>query len=229
MDKKSRLTALISHYASGKPTLFARYIDVAPSTISSWLHRNTFDYDYLFSKCKDVSGEWLLSGKGEMLKTNKRKVDEKNAIAQLADKIALQEKDKKAKSIPLVNVQAVAGFGNGQFAIMEDDVKAYYVIPKFRYLNVDFMIEVSGDSMQPHYMPGDIVACSILRNSGFLQWNRCHVIATMEQGILIKRLMPGNDEQCLKIVSDNPTYPPVLVPKDEITGIAIVVGRVSIE
>ena len=49
--------------------------------------------------------------------------------------------------IPLVTRKAAAGFGNGDFSIEEADVKEYYVIPKFKYCHVDFMIEVSGLSM----------------------------------------------------------------------------------
>ena len=71
MTKKERLEALIAHYSDGKPTRFAKYIGVAPSTISTWLARNSFDYDLLFAKCKLISPEWLLTGEGDMLKSNK--------------------------------------------------------------------------------------------------------------------------------------------------------------
>ena len=115
------------------------------------------------------------------------------------------------------------------FSIEEADVKEYYVIPKFKYCHVDFMIEVSGLSMYPHFNPGDVIACSILRSTQFLQWNKCHVIATREQGILVKRLMPGEDKKHLRAVSDNKEYPPFDIPVDEITGIAVVVGHVGLE
>lgn len=133
------------------------------------------------------------------------------------------------KPIPLVDAFAAAGFGNNDFTISEQDVKEYYVIPKFRYRHVDFMIEVSGLSMYPHFNSGDIIACSILRNTGFIQWNKCHVIATREQGILVKRIMPGEDKKHLRAISDNKEYPPFDIPVDEVTGIAVVIGSVSLE
>ena len=68
MTKKERLEALIAHYSNGKPTKFAKTIGVAPSTISSWLKRNTFDHELLFAKCKNISAEWLITGEGDMLK-----------------------------------------------------------------------------------------------------------------------------------------------------------------
>ena len=68
MSKKERLEAIIKHYSDGKPSVFAKLIGVAPSTISSWLSRDTLDYDLVFAKCENISSEWLLTGKGSMLK-----------------------------------------------------------------------------------------------------------------------------------------------------------------
>lgn len=133
------------------------------------------------------------------------------------------------KPIPLVTETAAAGFGNGLLSIEEKDVKEYYVIPKFRYCNVDFMIEVSGLSMYPHFNPGDVIACTILKDRKFLQWNKCHVIATREQGILVKRLMPSTKDGYITVVSDNKEYPAFDVPFDEITGLALVIGSVGLE
>lgn len=73
MTKKERLEAIISHYSDGKPTVFAKYIGVAPSTISSWLSRDTFDYELLFAKCEEISPSWLLTGEGDMLKSQSAK------------------------------------------------------------------------------------------------------------------------------------------------------------
>ena len=40
--------------------------------------------------------------------------------------------------------------------------------------------------------------------------------------------MPGDNEGCLKAVSDNKEYPPFNIPLEEITGIALVVGSVGL-
>lgn len=169
----------------------------------------------------DINPTWLLTGKGSMLTEENEK--EKEAIP-VSEGVSTD-----LKPIPLVTEKAAAGFGNNSFAICEDDVKDYYIIPKFRFSNVDFMIEVSGLSMYPHFKSGDVIACTILRDAKFIQWNRCHVIATRDQGILVKRIMPGKQEGCYLIVSDNKDYPPFELPTSEITGIALVVGCVSLE
>lgn len=176
------------------------------------------------------SADWLLSGKGEMLKaTSTPKAPIKQPREhEVIPLVEIAEKG-KIKPIPLVTETAAAGFGSEFFSIAEKDVKEYYVIPKFRFCRVDFMIEVSGLSMYPHFNPGDVIACTILHEQKFLQWNKCHVIATREQGILVKRLMPSKHEGCLTAISDNKDYPPFDIPVEEITGIALVVGSVSLE
>lgn len=196
-----------------------------------------------------VSPDWLLTGKGKMLKEEAKSIPYdlvrtdpakgENYIPPTAPLEASPQPDaipladaKGAgfmKPIPLVTTTAAAGFGNGLFSIAEEDVKEYYVIPKFSFCKVDFMIEVSGLSMYPHFNPGDVIACTILTDRKFLQWNKCHVIATREQGILVKRLMPSEQNGFLTAVSDNKEYPPFDIPLEEITGIALVVGSVSLE
>lgn len=131
--------------------------------------------------------------------------------------------------IPLVSVAAVGGFGNPAFSIKESDIKDYYIIPKFKERHIDFMIEIYGSSMQPKYSSGDVVACTIIRESNFIQWNKVHVIGTTEQGILVKRLRKGSDPDRLLAVSDNKEYDPFEIPLVEIVGLAIVVGIVRLE
>ena len=135
----------------------------------------------------------------------------------------------QSRMIPLVSIAAVAGFGNSDFAIQKSDIKDYYVVPKFNDRRIDFMIEVSGSSMYPKYNSGDVVACTVLRESRFIQWNKVHLIGTREQGILIKRIKKGPDETHFLLISDNKDYDPFVISEDEITGMALVVGVIRIE
>ena len=138
-------------------------------------------------------------------------------------------KSRELKQIPLVGISAVAGFGNPNFAIQKSDVKDYYVVPKFKDRRVDFMIEIAGSSMYPKYSPGDVVACTILRESKFIQWNKVHVIGTAEQGILIKRVKKGADDDHFMLISDNKDYDPFTISTEEITGMALVIGVIRLE
>ena len=171
--------------------------------------------DKILSKYPDLNLEWLFSGKGEMLKTENTKTE--------------TNKEESVKGIPLVNATAIGGYGNNVFSFEERDVKDYYVIPKFKHKQVDFMIEVEGSSMYPKYNSGDVVACRIIKERNFIQWNKTHVIATREQGIIIKRIKPSDTPNSLLMVSDNESYDPFNVPEEEIEGLAIVVGVIRLE
>lgn len=167
--------------------------------------------DIILSKYPDISPIWLISDKGDMF------------IEGHSTKI------ERVNSIPLVDAYAIGGFGGSDFSIQAHDVKANYVIPKFEHKKVDFMIEVNGSSMYPKYNSGDVVACRIIRESSIIQWNKVYVIATDENGILIKRLKKSNTKDCLLAVSDNESYDPFDIPKEEINSIAIVVGVIRLE
>ena len=83
--------------------------------------------------------------------------------------------------------------------------------------------------MYPKYNSGDVIACTIIKNSNFIQWNKTHLIATKEQGLIVKRLKKSEREGYLTAISDNKNYPPFDIPTDEIMGIALVVGVIRLE
>lgn len=169
----------------------------------------------ILDKCADLNPDWLLTGKGEMLRNDP-------SAPHL-------QKSPNMAGIPLVEIEAVAGFGNADFAITEQDVKDYYIVPEFSLLHIDFMLKIRGSSMYPKYNSGDVVACTIIKERNFIQWNRCHIIATASQGILCKRLLPSERKGYIRAVSDNTSYPPFEIPEEDITGIALVVGVVRME
>lgn len=50
----------------------ARFLGVAPNTITNWYNRNSIDFDLVFPKCENVDFNWLLTGKGLMLKSEQK-------------------------------------------------------------------------------------------------------------------------------------------------------------
>lgn len=157
----------------------------------------------------NLNAEWLVTGKGSMFKDDQA------------------SSPTSSETIPLVSSEAIAGFGNYNFCILEEDVQEHYVIPDFK--DIDFMISIKGSSMYPKYSSGDIVACRILKDPQFIQWNKTYIIGTNDQGILCKRLLPGENDEYYKVISDNDRYLPFNLPKSEITGIALIIGVVRME
>lgn len=64
------VNALIGHFTDGNKAQFAKMLGVSPQTISAWLARNTFDSELIYTKCRYLSADWLLTGEGPMLKTS---------------------------------------------------------------------------------------------------------------------------------------------------------------
>lgn len=70
MDKKNMIEALVRHFTKGNKSKFALMLGVTPQTINTWMARNTFDAELIYAKCEYISGDWLLTGEGAMLKTS---------------------------------------------------------------------------------------------------------------------------------------------------------------
>ncbi|NLL27992.1 MAG: helix-turn-helix transcriptional regulator [Bacteroidales bacterium] len=163
----------------------------------------------------DVNPEWLLTGKGEMIKS---------------DRPALIETQDIIKGIPLITYDAVAGFSNmdNEGAAEEDFVR--YIVPEFINKGVEFLIRVSGSSMYPKYSNGDILACRFIKDRLFFQWGKIYVIDS-SQGILVKRVRKHEKyPEYIILESDNrEKYQPFDFPTSDIRSLSIVVGVIRLE
>ncbi len=68
MNKSLVLNRIKEHYGFKSDAEFARFLDITPQNLSNWYTRNTFDVERIYTKCEEINPEWLLSGKGNMLK-----------------------------------------------------------------------------------------------------------------------------------------------------------------
>lgn len=129
--------------------------------------------------------------------------------------------------IPLIPLNAMAGALSGtDTQIMPYDCESYN-IPAFK--GADFLIHVKGDSMEPTFRSGDIVACRRVALSNiFFQWNKVYVLDT-DQGPLIKRIRRAKDNDHILIVSDNQEYEPFELHLSQLHAICLVVGMIRPE
>lgn len=169
---------------------------------------------------------WLLTGKGSMLKPDSNSIQTKLDPEDTRGETAISVPEGCHEGIPLVPLSAMAGAFSDETSVMEYECERY-VIPAFK--GADFLIQIKGDSMQPTYYSGDLVACQRMPlNDIFFQWNKAYVLDTV-QGPLIKRIMPGSDADHVLIVSDNSNYPPFELHKAQFNGVALVRGLVRLE
>ena len=118
----------------------------------------------------------------------------------------------------------MAGFFTGEVSVNERDCERLN-IPG---LKADFVVPVSGDSMEPKYFSGDMVACQMVYLSDlFFQWGKVYVIDT-NQGVLLKKVKKGSSPDCITLVSENPEYDNIELPRSDIHHIALVKGLVRL-
>lgn len=236
MEKKERLLSLIDHYSGGNKSEFARMVGVSPQAINTWISRNTFDIDIVYAKCVNVSPDWLLTGNGPMFKTKgtpdvSPTGDGDHSSPKDKDKIT-NKQGKEAKrltnGIPLIPLDAVAGFPatDNESAYLEDCER--YIIPEFEAKGANFLIRVSGDSMMPLYNNGDIIACRKIHDILFFQWGGVYVLET-SQGVIVKYVEePEKSDDCILCVSENPRFKPFQLPKSDIRSLSTIIGLVRL-
>ena len=64
----------------------ARFLGIAPATLSNWKSRGSLDYDLVFSKCEQLNLDWLLTGRGNM----EKEPDLQQAGIQVQEKFPLK-------------------------------------------------------------------------------------------------------------------------------------------
>lgn len=175
---------------------------------------------------EDINSEWLLRGKGNMLKaTNKESASVNYNVSEPTVNYS-----KEKEGIPLLPIDAFAGISNEtNYAVEFSTIKERYVIPLFSDKQVDFMISVRGSSMYPKYSSGDVVACKFIKDRIYIQWNKVYVIDTISQGVMIKRLKKSATKKHITFRSDNSEYDDFDVPESDIRNIALVVGVIRLE
>jgi len=205
--KKEEIELIFSkiklHYKLKNNTELAQLLDVSPAAIANSISRNKINWDNIITKCEDLSIDELL-GRSFNISKNEHPMLVTN------------------DGIPLVTIDQVC---DGQ----HQDSYQMYNIPAFQYLNVDFIIRMSGHSMAPTYRNEDLLACRRIHELKFFQWGKVHVMQT-SQGPLVKRVFEDDDPNMIQLASDNyESYPPFSIPKSDIRCTSIIVGLIRIE
>ena len=171
--------------------------------------------DKLCSLDSNINKVWIMENKGEMLKSNN------NTPAVTEPQLP--------SGVPMLPFDAFAGIGTDVEGVNLDTIEERYVVPLFDGMKMDFMISVRGSSMYPKYNSGDVVACRMVQELLFVQWNKVYVLDTISQGVIIKRLKKSDKEGFVICKSDNEQYEPFEIPMSDIRTIALVVGVIRLE
>lgn len=224
MDKTLILNKLQTHYNFKKDADFAQYLGVSGQLLSKWKLRNTFDIDTLYTKCTDVNAEFLLSGKGSILK---KEPENTGSVFRLKTDTSIQH-----QSVPLYDIQAsasvVALFRDSSTETPVDHI----TIPNLP--KCDGAIYVSGDSMYPLLKSGDIIMYKKLANEiDNMFWGEMYLVSlTNDDGdefVMVKWLHKSElGTDYVKLVSENRHHQPKDFHIKNIKGLALIKASVRI-
>lgn len=167
---------------------------------------------------------------GEKHRPKNIDLSEKNIDLSGKNDIKRAKKVEMPSGVPLLPFDAFAGVGSEllegyDFASIEER----YEVPLFKGLHIDFMIPVKGSSMYPKYASGDVVACRLITELLYIQWNKTYVLDTITNGTIIKKLKPGNADGYVLCISHNTQYDPFEIPLSDVRNIALIVGVIRLE
>ena len=211
MEKKDRLLSLIDHYSGGNKSEFARMIGVSPQAVNTWISRNTFDIDIIYAKCLNVSPDWLLTGKGNMLK-EEEKGDVSAPIVSYDPKMGQ----------PYYDVDFLGGFSevyNSQVSLPDRNI----IVPGFDRANL--WCNVTGHSMEPQISHGDIIAlrpCTI----NDIQYGEMYAVV-LDTIRTIKILRRGSSPKYIRYIPINPNFDEQEFEVSRIINVFEVIGSIS--
>lgn len=173
----------------------------------------------------DLSLEWLVMDKGNMLITEDSQLAEVNVTEQFPLRT---DRKLDLQSVPLYELDATAGL----VALFADATRptpiSHLQIPDLP--PCDGAIYVRGDSMYPLLKSGDIVLYKEINNAnGCLLWGEMYLLSFTLDGedyITIKYVQKSEVEGFVRLVSHNPHHAPQEIPRDSIRAVALVKASV---
>lgn len=186
------------------------------------LHNITANKLAVGAKISQSNMSRMLKGQQSISESSLIKISDAFGI-DFSDIIGGEEKATIEKNLrPHIPITAQAGslVGIGE-TITRNGCEMRPVIPGFpAYMAT---IPVHGDSMEPEYHNGDVLA--VTKVDSFVQWGKTYVLDTRE-GVVIKKLY--EDDKGMRCVSFNDNYPDFIVPRQDIIGIWRIVGMLRL-
>ncbi|MCQ4155108.1 S24 family peptidase [Riemerella anatipestifer] len=181
----------------------------------------------ILENCPELNPEWLLTGRGNMLKNDNENKDSGIIIHRGNRKT--RDAIHETQDVPLYDIEATAGlqslFKSGKTANILDNIR----IPNIP--SCDGAISITGDSMYPLLKSGDIVMYKeIPVDLQSIFFGEMYLLGVMvdefEEMITVKYVQKSDLEGHVKLVSQNQHHQPKDVPLNRITAMAMV--KVSI-
>lgn len=219
ITKREMLDEIKSHLNIQKNTDFARFLGISSQAVSNWYARNTFDAELLYTKCDFINADWLLTGKGSMLK---EKPTQTPAETSLVTEPTFND---DCVRIPIVEISVAAGTGYNNPDYIEEveciSLPSSMVKNRKEYL----CVRVKGQSMIPSILDGGYL---IIRKIERCEWrelrdNYVYVVSDTEGRAYVKRLknrlLQHGFVVCMSDNADKHNYPNFNLYEEELNTI----------
>ena len=224
-------------------SLFEKKCGLSNGYLGTQLKRNADLGEGVLNKildnCLDISPEWLLTGRGEMLKSEVATEVIKTPRVEIIEPIKVEGRSLMPKvvvvddddndRIPLVSVKAQAGYLEGYDDSNYIEELPTYSVPDMR--NGTYrMFQVSGFSMYPTLQDGSYVVGQFVEDWEWLSDNRVCVVVTERDGVIVKRVTNrAREKGFLYCKSDNRDYKHIKVMLEDVKEIWECKAHISFE
>lgn len=231
MSINLRFQQIIDNLYAGNKRAFAIAMGVSATVVENVVGKRqgnpSFDVTKkLLLAIDTINPEWLLTGKGEMIK---------NAYIRDEDAINMASEDtpiyraKGIQSIPLYNIDAISNLSE----LFDPYQHTKYNIGDLSIPNAprcDGAIYVRGDGMYPIVNAGDIICFKAIHDVNNIFWGEMYLIEAAingEQLLTVKYIFQSEtDTDHILLVSENAKHQPIDVLKTNVKGLALVKASV---
>ena len=209
MDKSLILNQIKCEFGIKTNAEFARVLGISPQNLSNWYKRNTFDENLILRKFTNVDEHWLLTGEGEMLKSDR-----------------VTSAPASNKNIPFYDIDVTASIAESFNDTPE--IPQYYIdFPPLNDCTAAF--PVYGESMEPDFFAGEVVLVKEITNVDSMLWGEPYLVITnanCDNLRTIKNVYLSRTKFILR--ATNPRYAgDTIIPRDDVLKIFLVKGKVN--
>ena len=234
MDVKSRIKKFLK-YNKITATSFEKSINASNGYINSISKSIGLDkMDLILEKYPRLNLEWLLTGKGEMLKLvnypenriEHNIVGEENTTYQV-----LRKKDKSPEGIPLYHLEASESLASLFYSGLDAIILDYLKIPNLP--KCDGALNITGESMYPLLKSGDIIIYKQIEieisNIFFGEMYLISIDVNGDEYVSVRWVQVSDKgDQYIKLVSENKNHQTKDVAIKNIVALAIIKASVRL-
>lgn len=164
----------------------------------------------------DLNKAWILTGEGDMLKS-----DNRNGVVSINQ----SQIHDYPNGTPVLDIDVTCG---KEFRDLRDErVIGYVDLPIIR--NDSYIVTATGDSMSPKVLSGDFIVIREIKNRDYFLWGHMYLVVTPEYRMLkyIEK-HPTDQKEHIVLRSENEAYSDIELPIKDIFKLFVVENIISI-